>query len=38
MIDFHSHILPSIDDGARNIDETIALIKEAKEAVFTDIL
>ena len=27
MIDFHTHILPNIDDGARNIEETIALIK-----------
>ena len=28
LIDFHTHILPNIDDGARNIDETIALIKD----------
>ena len=38
MIDFHTHILPNIDDGARNIDETIALIKEAKEAGFDEII
>ncbi len=38
MIDFHTHILPNIDDGARNIDETIELIKEAKEAGFDEII
>ena len=32
MIDFHTHILPNIDDGSRSIDETFNLIKEAKEA------
>ena len=31
MIDFHSHILPNIDDGSRSIEETFNLIKEAKE-------
>ena len=38
MIDFHTHILPNIDDGARNIDETITLIKEAKEVGFDGII
>lgn len=37
MIDFHSHILPNIDDGSRNIEETLNLIKEAKEAGFEGI-
>ena len=37
MIDFHSHILPNIDDGSRSVEETINLIKEAKEAGFTGI-
>lgn len=27
MIDFHSHILPGIDDGSRNIDESIGLLR-----------
>lgn len=31
MIDFHSHILPGIDDGSRNIDESIELLKMLKE-------
>lgn len=34
MIDFHTHIIPNIDDGSRSIEETINLIKEAKEAGF----
>ena len=25
-IDFHSHILPGIDDGSRNIEESVALL------------
>lgn len=29
MIDIHCHILPGIDDGARNVEETIDMIKEA---------
>ncbi len=38
MIDFHSHILPNIDDGSRSIDETFNLIKEAKEAGFEAVI
>lgn len=38
MIDFHTHILPNIDDGARNIEETIELIKEAKQSGFDEII
>ena len=34
MIDIHTHILPNIDDGARSIEETFDLIKEAKDAGF----
>lgn len=28
MIDLHSHILPSIDDGSRSVDESIQMLKE----------
>ncbi|MBQ2941323.1 MAG: hypothetical protein IJD97_03700 [Clostridia bacterium] len=28
MIDMHSHILPGIDDGARNIDEALAMLED----------
>ena len=36
MIDFHTHILPNIDNGSRNIEETFNLIKEAKEKKYKD--
>lgn len=38
MIDFHSHILPNTDDGSTSIEETINIIKEAKQAGFTKII
>lgn len=28
MIDFHTHILPFIDDGSKNIEESISMLKE----------
>jgi len=31
MIDLHCHILPNIDDGAKSIDEAIALVALAAE-------
>ena len=38
MIDFHTHILPNIDDGARSIDETLHLVQEAQNAGFEVII
>ena len=38
MIDFHDHILPGIDDGSSNMEETISLLKEAKETGFDKII
>ncbi|MCI8759662.1 MAG: hypothetical protein HFJ34_00800 [Clostridia bacterium] len=38
MIDFHTHILPNIDDGARSIEETIDLVKEAQKVGFEAII
>lgn len=38
MIDVHSHLIPSVDDGSRSIDETMQMIREAKQAGFTDII
>lgn len=38
MIDFHTHILPNIDDGARNIEETIELVQEAQKVGFEAII
>lgn len=31
MIDFHSHILPGIDDGAGDIDESISMLEYSKK-------
>ena len=31
IIDFHSHILPGIDDGARNIDTSMAMLEQIRE-------
>lgn len=38
MIDFHSHILPGIDDGSRSYDETAKMLLEAKEVGFNKIV
>lgn len=38
MIDFHSHILPNIDDGSTDMVEAINLIKEAVSVGFTGII
>ena len=38
MIDFHSHIIPEIDDGSRSIEETMLLLDEAKKAGFEAII
>lgn len=38
MIDFHTHIIPNIDDGSRSIEETFNLINEAKEVGFNGIV
>lgn len=38
MIDMHSHILPNIDDGARNVEETFELMKEAEKVGFEAII
>ena len=38
MIDFHNHILPGIDEGSKNMEETIKLIQEAKEVGFDKII
>lgn len=38
MIDMHTHILPGIDDGSRNLDQTMQIIKEAEQAGFEEII
>ena len=31
MIDFHTHILPGMDDGSKNIEESIQMLKMQAE-------
>lgn len=38
MIDFHSHIIPNVDDGSRSVEETFELLKEAKETGFSGVI
>lgn len=38
MIDFHSHILPNIDDGSISIEETVKMLEEAQKVGFTKII
>lgn len=38
FIDIHSHILPGIDDGAKNLTESIELISKMKELGFSKIV
>lgn len=36
IIDFHSHVLPGVDDGSRSIDESIAMLRmEADQGIRT---
>lgn len=30
MIDFHSHVLPEIDDGSRSVEESIAILEKSR--------
>ncbi len=38
MVDIHSHILPGLDDGAQNLDETLAMLQIAADNGTTDIV
>ena len=38
FVDIHSHILPGIDDGAKNIEESLLLISKMKELGFSKII
>lgn len=37
-LDIHAHILPAVDDGARNMETAIALLKMLKEQGVTDVI
>ena len=38
MIDFHNHILPGVDDGAKTIEESLEMLKQAKDQGVTDVV
>ena len=38
FVDIHSHILPGIDDGAKNVEESLKLISEMKKLGFAKII
>ncbi len=38
FVDIHSHILPAVDDGAKNIEESLELISKMKELGFYKIV
>ena len=38
MIDFHTHILPNVDDGSKSVEETFELLQEAKKAGFDAVI
>lgn len=38
MIDIHSHIMFGVDDGAKDIEKSLAILKNAEENGFTDIV
>ena len=38
MIDFHSHVLPNIDDGSKSYEESIAMLEEAYNVGFDTVI
>lgn len=38
MIDFHSHILPEIDDGSKSYEESVEMLEEARRAGFDAVI
>ena len=38
IIDFHTHILPGIDDGSHNVEESIALLRKEAEQGITHVV
>jgi protein-tyrosine phosphatase len=38
MIDIHSHILPGLDDGSSNLEESVAMLRMAAESGTTDMV
>ena len=38
MVDFHSHILPNIDDGSQSVEMSLEMLKASYEAGVTDVV
>ena len=38
MIDIHTHVLPFVDDGSKNMDDTISLLKLEEESGVSDVV
>ena len=38
LIDFHNHILPTVDDGASSLDISISMLQHAQEQGITDVV
>lgn len=38
MIDMHSHILPGLDDGSKNMEETLGMVRQLHEAGFKTLI
>lgn len=38
LLDIHSHILPNVDDGAKDLDTSVELLKMMKEQGITDVI
>lgn len=38
MIDIHSHIIPKLDDGSKEVQETFNMLEEAEKVGFTDVI
>lgn len=38
MVDIHTHLIPNVDDGSKNVEMTFKALDEAKEAGFTDVI
>ena len=38
MIDFHTHVLPGIDDGSKNVEQSIAMLRKEAEQGITHVV
>ena len=38
MVDIHSHVLYGVDDGARTLEDSVAMVRMAAEAGTTDLV